>query len=49
MDLSHIYGDDLDRQNKLRLMKDGKLRYQVGSSSKQGQGAGRHLLPQSDH
>lgn len=30
MDLNHIYGDNLDRQNKLRLFKDGKLRYQVG-------------------
>lgn len=30
MDLSHIYGDNLDRQRKLRLFKDGKLRYQVG-------------------
>lgn len=30
VDLSHIYGDNLDRQNKLRLFKDGKLRYQVG-------------------
>lgn len=29
VDLSHIYGDNLDRQNKLRLFKDGKLRYQV--------------------
>lgn len=30
VDLSHIYGGNLDRQNKLRLFKDGKLRYQVG-------------------
>lgn len=30
VDLSHIYGDNLDRQHKLRLFKDGKLRYQVG-------------------
>lgn len=30
MDLNHIYGDNLDRQHKLRLFKDGKLRYQVG-------------------
>ncbi|XP_030626726.1 prostaglandin G/H synthase 2 [Chanos chanos] len=29
VDLSHIYGDDLERQHKLRLFKDGKLRYQV--------------------
>lgn len=29
VDLSHIYGDTLERQHKLRLMKDGKLRYQV--------------------
>lgn len=32
VDLSHIYGDNLDRQNKLRLFKDGKLRYQVGGA-----------------
>lgn len=30
VDLNHIYGDNLDRQNKLRLFKDGKLRHQVG-------------------
>lgn len=30
MDLNHIYGDNLDRQHKLRLFKDGKLRHQVG-------------------
>ncbi|XP_067086819.1 prostaglandin G/H synthase 2 [Osmerus mordax] len=29
VDLSHIYGDTLERQHKLRLMKDGKMRYQV--------------------
>lgn len=34
VDLSHIYGDNLDRQNKLRLLKDGKLRYQVGKKKK---------------
>lgn len=32
VDLSHIYGDNLDRQNMLRLFKDGKLRYQVGKT-----------------
>ncbi|TRZ02405.1 hypothetical protein DNTS_034463 [Danionella cerebrum] len=29
VDLGHIYGQDLERQHKLRLFKDGKLRYQV--------------------
>ena len=29
MDLSHIYGGNLERQHKLRLFKDGKLQYQV--------------------
>ncbi|XP_030063156.1 prostaglandin G/H synthase 1 isoform X1 [Microcaecilia unicolor] len=29
VDLSHIYGDTLDRQYALRLFKDGKLKYQV--------------------
>ncbi|XP_062872317.1 prostaglandin G/H synthase 2a [Trichomycterus rosablanca] len=29
VDLSHIYGVDLERQRKLRLFKDGKLKYQV--------------------
>ncbi|KAJ0032753.1 hypothetical protein NQD34_002834 [Periophthalmus magnuspinnatus] len=29
VDLSHIYGVSLDRQHKLRLFKDGKLRYQM--------------------
>lgn len=29
VDLSHIYGETLDRQMKLRLMKDGKLKYQM--------------------
>lgn len=29
VDLSHIYGDNLVRQHKLRLFKDGKLRHQV--------------------
>lgn len=29
VDLSHIYGDNLERQHKLRLFKDGKLKYQV--------------------
>ncbi|KAL4635953.1 prostaglandin G/H synthase 2-like [Arapaima gigas] len=29
VDLSHIYGDTLERQHKLRLFKDGKLKYQV--------------------
>ena len=29
VDLNHIYGDKLERQHKLRLMKDGKLKYQV--------------------
>ncbi|KAJ8011344.1 hypothetical protein DPEC_G00057180 [Dallia pectoralis] len=28
VDLNHIYGDTLERQHKLRLFKDGKLRYQ---------------------
>lgn len=30
MDLSHIYGEDLQRQHKLRLFKGGKLKYKVG-------------------
>ncbi|XP_043941254.1 prostaglandin G/H synthase 2 [Protopterus annectens] len=29
VDLSHIYGETLDRQHKLRLFKDGKLKYQM--------------------
>ncbi|XP_008070969.1 prostaglandin G/H synthase 2 [Carlito syrichta] len=29
VDLSHIYGETLDRQHKLRLFKDGKMKYQV--------------------
>ncbi|XP_018609005.2 prostaglandin G/H synthase 2a [Scleropages formosus] len=29
VDLSHIYGDTLERQHKLRLFKDGKLKFQV--------------------
>ncbi|XP_029469616.1 prostaglandin G/H synthase 1 [Rhinatrema bivittatum] len=29
VDLSHVYGDTLDRQHALRLFKDGKLKYQV--------------------
>ena len=29
MDAGHIYGDNLERQLKLRLHRDGKLRYQV--------------------
>uniref|UniRef100_A0A8D2GTB0 Prostaglandin G/H synthase 2 n=2 Tax=Urocitellus parryii TaxID=9999 RepID=A0A8D2GTB0_UROPR len=29
VDLSHVYGETLDRQHKLRLFKDGKLKYQV--------------------
>ncbi|CAL1594456.1 unnamed protein product [Knipowitschia caucasica] len=29
VDLSHIYGVSLDRQHKLRLFKDGKLKYQM--------------------
>nr|XP_060630500.1 prostaglandin G/H synthase 2 [Anolis sagrei ordinatus] len=29
VDLSHIYGENLDRQMKLRLLKDGKLKYQM--------------------
>ncbi|XP_078498688.1 prostaglandin G/H synthase 2 isoform X2 [Lissotriton helveticus] len=29
VDLSHVYGESLDRQMKLRLMKDGKLKYQM--------------------
>ncbi|KAI3368576.1 hypothetical protein L3Q82_025586, partial [Scortum barcoo] len=29
VDLSHIYGDNLERQRKLRLFKDGKLKYQA--------------------
>lgn len=29
VDLSHIYGDSLERQHRLRLFKDGKLKYQV--------------------
>ncbi|KAF7690037.1 prostaglandin G/H synthase 2 [Silurus meridionalis] len=29
VDLSHIYGEDLERQHKLRLFKDGKLQFQV--------------------
>lgn len=29
VDLNHVYGETLDRQHKLRLFKDGKLKYQV--------------------
>ncbi|XP_075435442.1 prostaglandin G/H synthase 1 [Ascaphus truei] len=29
VDLSHIYGDNLERQHKLRLFKDGKMKYQI--------------------
>ncbi|XP_048845948.1 prostaglandin G/H synthase 2-like [Brienomyrus brachyistius] len=29
VDLTHIYGDTLERQHKLRLFKDGKLKFQV--------------------
>ncbi|XP_066533813.1 prostaglandin G/H synthase 2a [Hoplias malabaricus] len=29
VDLSHIYGETLEKQHKLRLFKDGKLKYQV--------------------
>ncbi|XP_035268543.1 prostaglandin G/H synthase 2 [Anguilla anguilla] len=29
VDLSHIYGGNLERQHKLRLFKDGKLKFQV--------------------
>ncbi|XP_069498775.1 prostaglandin G/H synthase 2-like [Ambystoma mexicanum] len=29
VDLNHVYGETLDRQMKLRLMKDGKLNYQM--------------------
>ncbi|XP_023660355.1 prostaglandin G/H synthase 2-like isoform X1 [Paramormyrops kingsleyae] len=29
VDLNHIYGDTLEKQHKLRLFKDGKLKYQV--------------------
>ncbi|KAM4738490.1 prostaglandin G/H synthase 2 [Anableps anableps] len=29
VDLGHIYGDNLEKQHKLRLFKDGKLKYQM--------------------
>uniref|UniRef100_A0A7N6FHV1 Uncharacterized protein n=1 Tax=Anabas testudineus TaxID=64144 RepID=A0A7N6FHV1_ANATE len=29
VDLNHIYGDTLEKQHKLRLFKDGKLKYQI--------------------
>ncbi|XP_053329726.1 prostaglandin G/H synthase 1 [Spea bombifrons] len=29
VDLSHIYGDTLERQHMLRLFKDGKMKYQI--------------------
>ncbi|XP_030428486.1 prostaglandin G/H synthase 2 [Gopherus evgoodei] len=29
VDLNHVYGETLDRQLKLRLLKDGKLKYQM--------------------
>ncbi|XP_042334158.1 prostaglandin G/H synthase 1 isoform X1 [Sceloporus undulatus] len=29
VDLGHIYGDNLERQHKLRLFRDGKLKYQI--------------------
>lgn len=29
VDLSHVYGDNLERQHALRLFKDGKLKYQI--------------------
>lgn len=45
MDLNHIYGDNLDRQHKLRLLKDGKLKYQVGGgrASQQKGGESRSI------
>lgn len=33
MDLNHIYGETLEKQHKLRLFKDGKLKYQVWSKT----------------
>lgn len=29
VDAGHVYGDNLERQLDLRLLKDGKLKYQV--------------------
>ncbi|XP_003410884.1 prostaglandin G/H synthase 2 [Loxodonta africana] len=29
VDLNHVYGETLDRQHKLRLFKDGKMKYQI--------------------
>lgn len=29
VDAGHIYGDNLERQHNLRLLRDGKLKYQV--------------------
>lgn len=29
VDLNHVYGETLERQHKLRLFKDGKMKYQV--------------------
>uniref|UniRef100_UPI00398EF673 prostaglandin G/H synthase 2-like n=1 Tax=Pristiophorus japonicus TaxID=55135 RepID=UPI00398EF673 len=31
VDLSHVYGETLDRQHKLRLFTDGKLKFQVNN------------------
>ncbi|XP_004613835.2 prostaglandin G/H synthase 2 [Sorex araneus] len=29
VDLNHVYGETLERQHKLRLFKDGKMKYQI--------------------
>ena len=34
VDAGHIYGDNLVRQLNLRLLKDGKLKYQVSILAK---------------
>lgn len=36
VDAGHIYGDNLERQLKLRLHKDGKLKYQVDQNEARG-------------
>lgn len=46
VDLGNIYGDNLERQNELRLFQDGKLKYQVRRSAR-GPPAGGAARPKS--
>ena len=34
VDVSHIYGNNVDTENKLRTMKDGKLKSQVSEAQR---------------